>query len=301
MELKYLLTFRKIIDTGSYQQAAKELNYAPSTLTFQIHQLEQEFGVQLFEGKNGSKTLTPAGRELLPFIDQVLDSAAALTTYCRQRDQLQGILTIAAPESLITYQLPPVLKAFREKAPHVELRLQCLNCFEIFRRLCSGSREIDIALHYDVGNYPKSIEVMPLCEFPLVLVGAPALSADERDFITPGRKKYLCHIQNDPDALSLVMFQEYLEKKKIQLDTPFEVGSIETIKHCTENGLGVSFLPYFTVKEELERGSLVSLPLDLVKPHMTAIAARQKDRWKSPASELFLNLLKNTMGEIAGG
>ena len=49
MELKYLVTVKKVIETGSYQKAAAALNYAQSTITFQIRQLEQEFGAQLFE------------------------------------------------------------------------------------------------------------------------------------------------------------------------------------------------------------------------------------------------------------
>ena len=86
MELKYLATVRKIIETGSYQKAAAALNYAQSTITFQVRQLEQEFGAQLFERSGGRMVLTQAGNELLPLIDKVLYSVDALHTYCRQRD-----------------------------------------------------------------------------------------------------------------------------------------------------------------------------------------------------------------------
>ena len=40
MELKNLYTVKKILETGSFQNAAKSLNYAQSTITFQIRQLE---------------------------------------------------------------------------------------------------------------------------------------------------------------------------------------------------------------------------------------------------------------------
>lgn len=47
MELKYLNTFRTIVETGSFTGAAEKLNYTQSTITFQIRQLEQELSVRL--------------------------------------------------------------------------------------------------------------------------------------------------------------------------------------------------------------------------------------------------------------
>lgn len=289
MELKYLATVRKIIETGSYQKAAAALNYAQSTITFQVGQLEQELGTQLFERRGGKMALTQAGKELLPWIDKVLDSVDALHTYCRQRDGLQGTLTIAAPESLVTYQLQTVLKKFKEKSPGVTLRLKCMNCFAIHDTLCGS--DVDIAIHYDVGTYPNSVAVAPLRSYPLVLVGSPQLSASERDFMTQGQVKQLCNIQNDPDAASLKMFQQYMRDKSIRLENSLEVWSIEAIKRSVMSNLGIAFLPRFTVESELDAGELIEMPTDLAKPEMTAICAYQKGRWKSPAMKLFLQIL----------
>lgn len=49
MDLKYLNTFRTIIEEGSFSKAADKLNYTQSTITFQIGQLEQELSACLFE------------------------------------------------------------------------------------------------------------------------------------------------------------------------------------------------------------------------------------------------------------
>lgn len=298
MELKYLVTVKKIIETGSYQKAAMSLNYAQSTITFQVKQLEQEFGVRIFERDGSRMILTQAGKELLPFIEKVLDSVDALDTYCKQREGLQGTLTIAAPESLITYQLQTVLKYFKKKAPNVKLRLKCMNCFAIYNELCGS--DIDIAIHYDVGNYPKNVAVRSLKSFSLVLIGSPQLSKQERDFITQGQNKRLCNIKNDQDALSLKIFQRYLQNKSISLESDLEVWSIEAIKRSVMSNLGVSFLPKFTVESELQSGDLIEIPTNIVKPEMTAICAYQEGRWKSQEMELFLQiLLENFLQNVA--
>ena len=56
MELKYLNTVRMILETGSFQEAARRLHYTQSTVTFQVQQLEKELNVKLFEklGRRGT-------------------------------------------------------------------------------------------------------------------------------------------------------------------------------------------------------------------------------------------------------
>lgn len=49
MELKYLRTFRTIIDEGGFSKAAEKLNYTQSTITFQMNQLERDLSIVLFE------------------------------------------------------------------------------------------------------------------------------------------------------------------------------------------------------------------------------------------------------------
>jgi DNA-binding transcriptional LysR family regulator len=295
MDLKYLETIRKITETGSFSAAAQSLSYAQSTITFQVRQLESELGVRLFERSGGRMVLTEAGRELMPYINNVLNSVDDLESICMQRTGKKGTLTVAAPESLVTYELQPVLKRFREAAPDVKLHIRCMNCYTIFDELCG--RGIDIAIHYDVGKYPEKFETGRLGEFPLVLVGSPELSPGNRDFVTKDQTKPICQIQDDPDALSLKIFNEYLSSRNITLDTDLEVWSIEAVKRSAANGLGVAFLPRFTVEDELRSGSLIELDTALKDPSMPAIYAFRNDRWVSSEMKTFMEILRDAFSK----
>lgn len=289
MELKSLYTVRKIIETGSFQKAAIALNYAQSTITFQMKQLENELGVKLFE-KNGNKmVMTEEGKDILPLIEHVVEASDMLLCYKDSQTALHGNLKIALPESLVTYQLQSVLKEFKEKAPNVKIALQVMNCYAIYDLLLRG--DLDIAIHYDVRNYPQSIATKELDIYPLVMVAAPELEDSEADFITPQQRKVITHIQNDPNALYLKILNTYLKQKKIILQTGLEVWSIEGVKRCVMSNLGVAFLPRFTVEAELEQGLLKECTMDLSDGTMTAICAYHKNKWKSPAMELFLEIL----------
>lgn len=289
MELKYLYTVKKIIETGSYQNAAAALNYAQSTITFQIKQLENELSIKLFEKSGGKMELTQAGKELLPIIDKVLQSVDELLSYNDKGGPLRGTLTIALPESLITYQMQPVLKVFKEKAPDVKLSLQVMNCYAIYACMING--DIDIAIHYDVGKYPVSFETKKLKTYPLVLVSSAKMNESDKDFRSPDQKKPVCHIQNDPNALYLKIFHQYLRQKNILLETELEVWSLEAIKRSVISNLGVAFLPYFTVENEVLQGSLKEIQTDIEHAEITAVCAYSKGRWQSPAMKLFLQLI----------
>ncbi len=288
MELKYLYTVKKIIETGSYQNAAAALNYAQSTITFQMKLLENELSVKLFEKNGGRMELTQAGKELLPVIDKILLSVDELLS-CGGGNSMRGSISVALPESLLTYKLQPVLKAFKEQAPDVKLSLRVMNCFAIYENMMNG--EADVAIHYDVGKYPASYEIKTLGTYPLALVSSAELDEGVRDFITPNQRKPICHIQNDPNALSLKILHRYLRQKNIVLETELEVWSIEAIKRSVISNLGVALLPRFAVEEELSRGLLLEIPTEMEPAEMTAICAYSRGRWQSPAIKLFLQLL----------
>lgn len=63
MDLKTLKTFQTIVNFGSFNRAAEEMNYAQSTVTMQIQRLESDLGCQLLE-RGKQITLTEAGRLL---------------------------------------------------------------------------------------------------------------------------------------------------------------------------------------------------------------------------------------------
>ena len=67
MDIKYLKSFIKIAELGSYTAAAAHLNYAQSTLNNQVKSLERELGYPLFDVINNKIYLTNEGVKLLDY------------------------------------------------------------------------------------------------------------------------------------------------------------------------------------------------------------------------------------------
>ncbi|PFO71992.1 LysR family transcriptional regulator [Bacillus cereus] len=293
MELKYLQTLKTILEVGSFLGAARKLNYTQSTVTFQMQQLEQELSVKLFERIGRKMVITQAGKDILPYVDTILQSVEQLENYGKGMKELKGNLKVAMPETLLTSQMQPVLKAFREQAPGVKLSLQALNCYTIRDQVINGGA--DIGVHYDVGGYGTSMVIEKLADFPLSLIASPSLENQSCDFITKSQRSPVCLITNDRESIYQEMFDNYLKEKDIILGGIMELGSIETIKQSVISNLGVAYLPRFVVKNDLENETLQEIKTELFDKKITAVCVYHKNKWITPAMELFIRLSKECL------
>lgn len=291
MELKYLNTFRTIVETGSFTGAAEKLNYTQSTITFQIRQLEQELSVRLFEKTGRRMVLTKAGEHLVPYVDEVLCSLEKLRSFENDLSKCREDLQIGVGETLLCYQLPGILREFHHRAPNARLFLRSMNCFDIRDELCSGTLDLGL-LYEDVGGFNDHLVSCFFGKYPLVLVAAPEVQKACPDFITPDRAIPVPFIINESQCIFRLMFEDYLHQKRITLDHTIELWSIPTIKNLVMNEVGVSFLPEFTVQKELETRKLVKIRTDMPNPQISAVLAHHKNKWISPLMQCFIDLCR---------
>lgn len=197
---------------------------------------------------------------------------------------------MSMPETLLAYRMQPVLRQFRENAPNIKLSLQTSNCYEIREQTINGS--IDIGIHYDVGGYGASLKVEALGHYPLVLIGCPELENSECDYATKGQRKNACLLTVDKNSLYHKRFDGYIRERDIVLSGEVEISSIEAIKRSVASNLGVAFLPRFAVEEELAEGTLKELHIKMRDREIGVVSTYHKNKWMTPAMELFLRLLK---------
>ena len=289
MELKYLNTFRVIVEEGSFTKAAERLNYTQSTITFQIGQLERELSTSLFEKIGRKMVLTKAGEHLIPYVDEVLSSVDRLRNFEDDLAECQGDLRVGVGETLLCYHLPAILKEFHKQAPKARLFLRSMNCYDIRDELMAGS--LDVGVFYDcVGGFGTNLTTYPLGTYPLALVASKDLRQQFPDFITPDQQIPVPFIINEPTCVFRQIFEQYLRERSILLDHTIELWSIPTIKNLVKNDVGVSYLPRFSVQEELDDGSLVEIPTGVTDTMISAVCGHHKNKWISPLMQLFIDL-----------
>ena len=290
MDLKYLNTFRVIAEEGSFTRAAERLGYTQSTMTFQMGQLEQALSARLFEKVGRRMVLSQAGRQLLPYVERVLEAVNQMHCFTQDLTQCRGEITIGVAETLLCYRLPPLLKAFHRRAPQARLLIRSMGCYDIRDGLMDGS--LDVGLFYEnIGGLSSQLVTHPVGTFPVVLTAAPQVKALGPDFVAPDHQVPLPFLINEPNSIFRQMFEGYLREKAIRMDHTIELGSIPTIKHLVENEVGVTFLPRFAVEDALAAGRLVELETGMEEPVLSAVCAHHKSKWISPLMACFLEIV----------
>lgn len=297
MNTKNLLTFKTILEMGSFQKAAEKLNYTQSTVTFQMKQLEEELDIKLFEKIGRKMELSQAGKDVLPFVDTILHSAEQINNYGKNLSEITGTLRIAIPDSILIYTMQPFLQAFLHEAPKVQLLINSIQAGEINQAIVEGTA--DIGINCEKYSYPETVVHMQLGTYKALLVASPFVNKDLYDFITPHQRKKISLICNEPDGYYQTELNKYLVAKDIILDPYMKVQSIEAVKRCVINNLGIAIVPTYAIEEELKNGSLIPIHTELDENNYNSIYVYNKNKWISPQMELALNLLKSNFLSVS--
>jgi len=289
MNLKRFLTFKTIVEEGSFLKASQKLYCTQSTVTFQIKQLEQDLSLQLFEKIGRKMVLTQAGEKILPYVYELARVMENIEGTAQQESsEPTGELKVLIAETQLAYKMASVLKEFRIRAPKVRLSLQSQNCYKIRDELIAD--KADLGVFYRVGN-DDSLKVHEFEQEPLVLVASPLLTG--LDLQKRDQHIDLGFISNGPKCLFRQTFESIIQERNISIDNMIELSSINTIKNCVESNIGISYLPRFTVEKELQEGSLQELAFTDAPQIIKPLCGYHAGKCVTPAMEVFIDCMRN--------
>ena len=298
MELKIFTTFKTIVRTGSFTKAARLLSYTPSTITFHIAQLEKLTGVPLFEKSGRRMILTKAGEELIPYVDEVLAAVKKVKSFQYGIATYQGTLTVGAPESLLCFRLPPLLKRLHAHAPRVDLRLRSLTSRDVVAAL--GDGQIDVGLAYTIQERDKeNLAFRMFEECPVhfyTSVGAAVWCPNFREREMEINEMPLITMPHPGEIRQLS--DDYLRQRGISFTNMIELRSTQTIINLVENDMGIALLPDHAARERMALGRLAAAQSDPMT--VTSYYGVHRNKWRSPAMNLFLEILGEENGNQGG-
>ena len=189
-ELRQLRYFVAVAEEGSLTRAAARLHIAQQSLSQQIRLLEMQLGATLFVRSSRGAELTDAGAVLLREARPVLAQAARAAEAVRRAGR--GSLRVGFLSSVANYVMPPVVRAFRERHPEVDLHVEDVAIATLVRRLRAG--DLDAGL-----SRPPQVDDL---ETELVL-REPVAAALPEDHRFAGRDEIaLAELADDPWVLT---------------------------------------------------------------------------------------------------
>ncbi|WP_163865009.1 LysR family transcriptional regulator [Myxococcus eversor] len=165
-----LQAFLTVARHRSFSGAANELSVSRSAMSQAVKQLEEHLHVVLLTRTTRSVALTDAGRRLVeeagPGLRQM---QAALTTASAQPGEAVGRLRLSTPLMAMPFVITPVLPAFRERHPRVEVEVVVEDRFvDIVAEGYDAGVRLTEAIERDM------VQVRLTDAFRFVVVGAPS-------------------------------------------------------------------------------------------------------------------------------
>jgi LysR family transcriptional regulator, regulator of the ytmI operon len=241
MEFRHLQTFQAIAQEGSFLKAAEKLQYAQSTITLHIQQLEAELGVKLFSRRGKRTELTIAGRMLLERADLLLYHAANLQqTMSDLVAGEAGHIRIGAIEPIASVYLPSILTQFCREHPKVRLTLEVGVTQIISQRVTTGA--IDLAICSPPGaNLGLTFELLFQDAIALLIPENHRLATKNTISISSLVQERL--ILTEEHCPYRNILEQALLTRGINPFSGIEIMSLEALKQMVKYGLGIGVIP----------------------------------------------------------
>lgn len=263
IDMYRLTIFMEVVRAGSFNRAGQRLGMTASAVSQHMQTLEAWFGRALFERSPRGVMLTEAGKALAHHGELLLTAAAEAERAVRgeQVDTSQE-LTLGATPGISTYLMPEWIQSFRSRYPQMSINVETGVTSQVVTGLVEGK--------YDAAFVEGEINAHGERKFGrLVLEEVEQMVVVGRQHPWWGRETLQIEALNGQSFIvrqSSSHSRQWLEQALLQHGVrpviSAEFDNPESIKRVVANGVCLTVLPPYAVKQEVEFGVLQAIPLE---------------------------------------
>lgn len=293
MEDHKLKVFCSVAETRSFSKTSEIIHLTQPAVSLQIQALEEKYETKLFDRSSSTVSLTPAGEILYKYAKDILSLYnSAEKAINRQNGLVKGSLTVGAGSNIGNYILPVIIAEFRRTHPKSKIYLIVSNSRRVTELLNAGN--IDLGLVEGDVSRQKTV-VKRLLTDELLLIVPPQHPWAKKKEVSISELSKEPFIMREPGSATRQMIEKFLGKYGMSLhDLKISaiLGSTEAIKTAVENGLGISIISRWAVRQESEHGSLHILNLKEEKMARDFSLIMHKNSVSSYSLDEFVSFLK---------
>lgn len=241
------LSYIVAVDRYRHFATAAEKSYVTQpTLSMQIHKLEDELGVTIFDRSKSPVVPTEIGEKIIAQAQEMLKQAKHIEDLASMtEDELHGTFRIGIIPTIAPYLLPLFLRNFREKYPKVRLVFEEVVTNELLDLLDQDYLDIGIiATPADRGNiFEEDLYYEPFMGY---ISETHPLAKKERITIDDleGANLWLLNEGHCFRDQTVKLCKKFRKNKLDDPQIEFESGNLETLKQLVEQNFGMTLLPY---------------------------------------------------------
>lgn len=283
--------FHAVAEHGGFTAASRVLNVGQPTLTIQVKELEESYGVELLIRKSRRVELTEAGaalfevtRGIMKFCDEAHELLAA------HGQSTKGHLRLA---TVGPFHATEILAAFNRDHPGVQISTLLGNSERTLRHIIDF--EAEVAILADVPEDPR-VTMIPYRTHRVVVF----VNGDHPWF---KRKSIKLHeladqrfVLRERGSTTRRAFEAAMREEGIKINPVFEIESREGVWKAVERGLGISVVADF---EFVPHPNLRALEIQGRAIRTQYSIAFHKDRAHSPIIKAFVKTVSGMKAHFA--
>ncbi len=255
--LESLRVFVRVVELGSITSGGRDLRLTPAVASNRVKELETRLGVRLFNRTTRHLSPTEVGKVFYDHARKVietLDEAEAVVAGFS--DTPRGTIRVTAPLGVGRRVVAPLIPAFAEKYPHVDVRLRLSD-----RKVDLFEDGLDVA--FVLGELKDStLKLRKIADCDRVLVAAPSYlethgTPQTPDDLLTDHNCLLLRFPRSPEYFWTL--QTAQGPRKIEAKGRYDADDGDVLTQWALEGAGIANKPRFDVARHLANGDLVEV------------------------------------------
>ena len=258
MTLRHMKIFTTVYRCQSVTRAAQELHVAQPSLSVAIRELEEHYGVRLFERTGRNIVPTQAANALYSYAGHIVSLFDDMEKSMRSWDT-RGVLRLGASITIGTHILPDLIRRYQAKMPELQIEAVVERSSGIERRLMDN--EIDIGLLETQPEHPELLAV-PFLRDELCAIVPPGSPLAAKETVTLCELAKYPFLMREPGSSVRQLLDACFSLLQLTVHPIWQSASTQAIVSAVGEGLGVSVLPRMLVARDAREEIVRMIPID---------------------------------------
>ena len=297
--LAEMATFTRVVESGSFSEAGRQLGMTKSAVSRQVSRLESALGTRLLMRTTRRLHLTEAGEAVYQACGDMVAAARAATEAAgRFSEGPRGLLRVSAPMAYGKIRLAPLLPEFLARYPDVDVQLVLS---ERIVDLVEDGMDVAIRIAAELAPGLAARRLAPL--HYLLCSSGTYLAAHAEPVQPADLANHNClHLGHGPFGARW-QFERNGQRAAVSVRGRLTVNHSEAMLEAVRRGVGIGMMPAFTADAALQTGEVRAVLPDwrVVEPYLgTVWAVYHPTRHLAPKTRVFIDFLVEALGNPRG-
>lgn len=290
MTIRHMVIFRSVCESGyNLTKTAEALHMTQPAVSLAIKELEQYYGVHLFDRIGRRLQITDVGRHFLQYAIHISDLFSDMETGLRDWDS-KGIIRIGASITIGSQFLPSYVKAFTEVCPGIDVRATVEQSESLERKILAN--KLDCALIEGVAHNPNIISEAYMEDY-LSVICAPNKGWSQGQVISIDDFQKQRFLLRERGSGTREVFERVITQAGIHVIPVWEALSTTAIVNAVINGLGIAVLPHRMILPALRQGLIHTVKVEGLSFTRNFHIIYHKDKFLTTSTKRFIALCKD--------